>query len=184
MNPQDGRQTCSLIHQRWEVRSFRSSLQPTQPQMHPNRLPMRTVLFCVDWKTKNSTSVHSMRMESPLNQRLRWSPPDVVYTPIDITSRQPTNYNGLSVAGRPSVEYPAHDNGQRSVIAAPTLATVAAAASLLFVASPATANGVTFPIADGVSGPYEYEVGVGPFSPLRTAPVGRRNPGSGRQPCH
>ena len=55
------------------------------------------------------------------------------------------------------------------MIAAPTLATVAAAASLLFVASPATANGVTFPIADGVSGPYEYEVGVGPFSPLRTA---------------
>ena len=46
--------TSSLIHQRWEVRSFRSSLQPTQPQMHPNRLPMRTVLFCVDWKTENS----------------------------------------------------------------------------------------------------------------------------------
>ena len=53
---------------------------------HPNRPPMRTVLFCVDWKTENSTSVHSMRMESPLNQRLRWSPPDVVYTPIDVTS--------------------------------------------------------------------------------------------------
>ena len=47
---------------------------------------MRTVPFCVDWKTENSTSVHSMRMESPLNQRLRWSPPDVVYTPIDVTS--------------------------------------------------------------------------------------------------
>jgi hypothetical protein len=30
--------------------------------------------------------VHSMRMESPLNQRLRRSPPDVVYTPIDVTS--------------------------------------------------------------------------------------------------
>ena len=29
-----------------------------------------------------------MRMESPLNQRLRWSPPDVVYTPIDVTSRR------------------------------------------------------------------------------------------------
>ena len=43
-------------------------------------------MFCVDWKTENSTSVHSMRMESPLNQRLRWSPPDVVYTPIDVTS--------------------------------------------------------------------------------------------------
>ena len=47
---------------------------------------MRTVLFCVDWKTENSISVHSMRMESPLNQRLRRSPPDVVYTPIDVTS--------------------------------------------------------------------------------------------------
>ena len=29
-----------------------------------------------------------MRMESPLNQRLRRSPPDVVYTPIDVTSLQ------------------------------------------------------------------------------------------------
>ena len=29
-----------------------------------------------------------MRMESPLNQRLRRSPPDVVYTPIDVTSQQ------------------------------------------------------------------------------------------------
>ena len=35
-----------------------------------------------------SISVHSMRMESPLNQRLRRSPPDVVYTPIDVTSSQ------------------------------------------------------------------------------------------------
>ena len=31
-----------------------------------------------------------MRMESPLNQRLRRSPPDVVYTPIDVTSRDVT----------------------------------------------------------------------------------------------
>ena len=32
-----------------------------------------------------------MRMESPLNQRLRWSPPDVVYTPINVPaiSRHP-----------------------------------------------------------------------------------------------
>ena len=30
-----------------------------------------------------------MRMESLLNQRLRWSPPDVVYTPIDVTSIRP-----------------------------------------------------------------------------------------------
>ena len=29
-----------------------------------------------------------MRMESPLNQRLRRSPPDVVYTPIDVTSSE------------------------------------------------------------------------------------------------
>ena len=32
-----------------------------------------------------------MRMESPLNQRLRRSPPDVVYTPIDVTSNEDTN---------------------------------------------------------------------------------------------
>ena len=32
-----------------------------------------------------------MRMESPLNQRLRRSPPDVVYTPIDVTS---VSYDG------------------------------------------------------------------------------------------
>ena len=30
-----------------------------------------------------------MRMESPLNQRLRRSPPDHVYTPIDVTSDPP-----------------------------------------------------------------------------------------------
>lgn len=40
--------------------------------------------------------------------------------------------------------------------------------ALLSLASPAGANGVTFPIAAGSSGPYDYEVGVGPFSPLRT----------------
>ena len=40
--------------------------------------------------------------------------------------------------------------------------------ALLPLASPAGANGVTFPIAAGSSGPYDYEVGVGPFSPLRT----------------
>ncbi len=40
--------------------------------------------------------------------------------------------------------------------------------ALLSLAGPAGANGVTFPIAAGSSGPYDYEVGVGPFSPLRT----------------
>ncbi len=40
--------------------------------------------------------------------------------------------------------------------------------ALLSFASQAGANGVTFPIAAGTSGPYDYEVGVGPFSPLRT----------------
>jgi hypothetical protein len=40
---------------------------------------------------------------------------------------------------------------------------------LLFAASPAVANGVAFPIDEGVSGPYEYQVGIGPFSPLRKA---------------
>ena len=39
----------------------------------------------------------------------------------------------------------------------------------LAAASPATANGVTFPVAAGASGPYEYQVGVGPYSPLRKA---------------
>ena len=48
-------------------------------------------------------------------------------------------------------------------------AVAAAATCLLFAAGPVTANGVTFPIAEGVSGPYRYEVGVGPFSPLRKA---------------
>ena len=48
-------------------------------------------------------------------------------------------------------------------------AVAAAAVCLLFAAGPATANGVTFPIAEGVSGPYRYDVGVGPFSPLRKA---------------
>ena len=31
-----------------EVYILRSLLPPIQPQLHPNRLPMRTVLFCVD----------------------------------------------------------------------------------------------------------------------------------------
>ena len=48
----------------------------------------------------------------------------------------------------------------------------AALTAVIFVlscmASPVGANGVTFPIAAGTSGPYDYEVGVGPFSPLRT----------------
>ena len=39
--------------------------------------------------------------------------------------------------------------------------------AFLCVASPAAANGVTFPIAAGTAGPYDYEVGVGAFSPLR-----------------
>ena len=34
-----------------------------------------------------------MRMESPLNQRLRRSPPDVVYTPIDVTSNRTVEEN-------------------------------------------------------------------------------------------
>ncbi len=46
-----------------------------------------------------------MRMESPLNQRLRRSPPDVVYTPIDVTSR---------VRRRPRVCAGVEDNGQVS----------------------------------------------------------------------
>ena len=73
-----------------------------------------------------------MRMESPLNQRLRWSPPDVVYTPIDVTSRvyagtidkcavlaSPVAYQEVAVlcdhagvhSGRASHEYPLGDLG-------------------------------------------------------------------------
>ena len=37
-----------------------------------------------------------MRMESPLNQRLRRSPPDVVYTPIDVTSLKDTDTAGVT----------------------------------------------------------------------------------------
>ena len=55
------------------------------------------------------------------------------------------------------------------MVSATALAVAVAAVSPLFSASPATANGVTFPIAAGASGPYEYQVGVGPFSPLRKA---------------
>ena len=67
-----------------------------------------------------------MRMESPLNQRLRWSPPDVVYTPIDVTSRQEIeqlkreNSELKQLVGELSLELhrfkktalpPLHDNG-------------------------------------------------------------------------
>ena len=59
------------------------------------------------------------------------------------------------------------------------LGVAATAGCLLFAASPATANGVTFPVAEGVSGPYEYPVGIGPFdgdsiaTPSSTAPAER-----------
>jgi hypothetical protein len=59
--------------------------------------------------------------------------------------------------------------GARFVARAMALAVAVIAECLLFAASPATANGVTFPIDEGVSGPYEYQVGIGPFSPLRKA---------------
>ena len=59
--------------------------------------------------------------------------------------------------------------GARAVVGATAWAVVAAAVFLLVAASPAAANGMTFPIAAGASGPYEYQVGVGPFSPLRKA---------------
>ena len=57
----------------------------------------------------------------------------------------------------------------RAVIGATTLVVAVTAVFLLAVASPAEANGLTFPVAAGGSGPYEYQVGVGPFSPLRKA---------------
>ena len=44
-----------------------------------------------------------MRMESPLNQRLRRSPPDVVYTPIDVTSKYARFYS-FSVAETSDVQ--------------------------------------------------------------------------------
>ena len=41
-----------------------------------------------------------MRMESPLNQRLRRSPPDVVYTPIDVTSQTRSFVRTMKAAAR------------------------------------------------------------------------------------
>ena len=55
------------------------------------------------------------------------------------------------------------------MIGATTLVVAVAAALLLAAPSPAEANGLTFPVAAGGSGPYEYQVGVGPFTPLRKA---------------
>ena len=56
LEPGGGRQTCSGIHQRWEVCSLRSPVTLIHPQLHPNRLPTRTAHFSVDWKTENSVS--------------------------------------------------------------------------------------------------------------------------------
>ena len=39
--------------------------------------------------------------------------------------------------------------------------------ALLSIVGPASANGLTVSVAAGISGPYAYQVGVGPFSPLR-----------------
>ena len=54
--------------------------------------------------------------------------------------------------------------GVRALIGATSPTVVVAALFLLAAASPALANGVTFPVAAGESGPYEYQLGVGPFS--------------------
>lgn len=59
--------------------------------------------------------------------------------------------------------------GVRALIVVTSLVVAAAAVLLPMAASPAEANGLTFPVAAGASGPYEYQVGVGPFSPLRKA---------------
>ena len=75
-----------------------------------------------------------------------------------------TESSGLPI----SIRLPTN-GGVRAVIGATSLAVVVAAVFLLAAASPATANGVTFPVAAGASGPYEYQVGVGPYSPLRKA---------------
>ena len=53
-----------------------------------------------------------MRMESPLNQRLRRSPPDVVYTPIDVTSLEaaiPTVSEQLSQVFAALTHHPWYD---------------------------------------------------------------------------
>ena len=60
LEPGGGRQTCSGIHQRWEVCSLPSPLTLIHPQLHPNRLPTRTAHFSVDWKTENSVSDQTM----------------------------------------------------------------------------------------------------------------------------
>ena len=75
-----------------------------------------------------------------------------------------TESSGLPI----SIRLPTN-GGVRAVIVATSLTVVVAAVFLLAAASPATANGVTFPVAAGASGPYEYQVGVGPYSPLRKA---------------
>ena len=59
--------------------------------------------------------------------------------------------------------------GAQAVIGATLLVVAVAAAFLLSPVGSAEANGLTFPVAVGGSGPYEYRVGVGPFSPLRKA---------------
>ena len=53
-----------------------------------------------------------MRMESPLNQRLRRSPPDVVYTPIDVTSESRL-LNALASAIAHNVLYLRQTRGRR-----------------------------------------------------------------------
>ena len=75
-----------------------------------------------------------------------------------------TESSGLPI----SIRLPTN-GGVRAVIVATSLTVVVAAVFLLAAASPATANGVTFPVAAGAFGPYEYQVGVGPYSPLRKA---------------
>ena len=62
-----------------------------------------------------------MRMESPLNQRLRWSPPDVVYTPIDVTSSK----GWLTFTCQPRTRLPAGRKRDGPKRVRPSLTTVA-----------------------------------------------------------
>ena len=60
----NGTRTSNILNPGWYVlrpeAKLRSLLAPIQSLSHPNRLPMRTVLFCVDWKTENSFFVHGL----------------------------------------------------------------------------------------------------------------------------
>ena len=63
--------------------SLHRLLAPIQPQPHPNRLPRRTLPFCVDWKTENSYGEYYAR-SAPVYSAIKLRQDAVAGVPLQV----------------------------------------------------------------------------------------------------